>query len=103
MLARRSMEQCALCLRIGHRGFNAAYSVLDVRACKKHLAKVIDAASRLSIREATDRPVHNYLTSLSSLGQVRKIRESTLRQNLKLENSGILDIRDDHDGLPDNQ
>ncbi len=61
--------RCDLCVRSGRR-FHAAYEVLGVRVCRKHLARVIDSASKAV--QANDRRIHVDAV-ITTLAQVRKI------------------------------
>ena len=78
-------------MRTGTR-FHAAYEVLGVRVCRKHITKLIDAASK-TLPE-TDRRVH--VDAVISLTQVRKNRGRTLKHEMlrALEKIGILEIPD---------
>ena len=76
ILTRIPLKQCDLCLRLGQRGFNAAYSVLDVLVCREHLAKIIDAASKpptATTTEETDRSVHADVNSLNRFRKSKKV------------------------------
>jgi hypothetical protein len=77
-------------------GFHAAYEVLGVRVCRKHITKLIDAASK-TLPE-TDRRRRVQVDALTSLTQVRKNknRGRTLKHEMlrALEKIGILEIPD---------
>ncbi len=84
--------RCDLCVRSG-RKIHAAYEVLDVRVCRKHLAKVIDSASKAL--QANDRRVHVDAV-ITTLAQFRKDRGRALKQDMlrALDKIGILEIPD---------
>lgn len=96
VLADTSLRQCVLCLRVGQRGFNAAYSVLDISVCRRHLAKILDAAAKRPFPGTgaggqTDRQLPPEVASLS---QVRRNRGTTLRRDFtrELEKIGLFEI-----------
>ena len=81
-------------------GFYAAYEVLGVRVCRKHIAKVIDGATKTLPKG--DRRVPD-VGAVAALTQDRKNRQRTLTHDWlrALEKIGILDIPDPNIGLID--
>jgi hypothetical protein len=57
ILEAHTSDQCDLCMSAGKLGVAAAYRVLDATVCRKHIARTLDAAHKLtSIADAnTDR------------------------------------------------
>ena len=84
--------RCDLCVRAGSCS-HAAYEVLGVRVCRKHIAKIIDSATK-TLR-ATDRRVHVDAV-ITTLSPVRKNHGRALKHDMlrALDKIGILEIPD---------
>jgi hypothetical protein len=80
------------------RIFHAAYEVLGVRVCRKHLAKVIDATAKTFVAGKTSDEAELCARRgvVTSLTQVRKNRGRTIKRDLlrALEKIGVLEIPD---------
>jgi hypothetical protein len=74
-------------------GFHAAYEVLGVRVCRKHISKVIDAASKML--HPGDRCL-NDVDAVILLSRYRRNRGRTIKRDFSraLEKIGILEIPD---------
>ncbi len=93
VLSKESAGHCGPCVLRGGSILPAAYLVAGVRACRKHLATLIDAVSaELTTAQdgaGGDRPSRSEATSLN---QFRLKHQRDLK--LRLEKLGIIDIPD---------
>ena len=91
--------RCDICARTNRvRVLHAAYEVLGVRVCRKHLAKLIDATGKTLVTGKASVATRRRASkcAVTSLTQVRKNQGRTIERDFRraLEKIGVLEIPD---------